>query len=156
MKNLFLVVAIMACGVLTSFAVPAAAIPPAQGSFDHTDKFIDSEGCSFPFEVTQHNYGFYEVFFNEDGSFAKAIVHEKQDVLFSANGKTLLERDTWQTIVEPGGVRIIGLFSHIQGPDGLVLRDAGQLAFDANDNLLYVHGPHPQFFGASFCAGLTP
>src|SRR5713226_1667303 len=99
-------------------------------------------GCSvaLDFNVVQHNYGFYDVFANPHGSLAQVIVHEKEDVWFAANGKTLLERDTWQTIYEPNGFRII-LFAHIQGPGGLVLRDAGQIIFNYPDDPAAVFGP---------------
>jgi hypothetical protein len=34
--------------------------------------------------------------------------------------------------------------------------DAGQIAYNADGTVAYVHGPHPQLFGASFCDALTP
>ena len=45
----------------------------------------------------------------------------------------------------------------LNGPAaGIVLLDAGQLVFDADDNLVHAPGRHPQFFGASFCDALVP
>jgi hypothetical protein len=142
-------------------ASQAVAAKPDHGTFDFTDAFVDTETCApapwgFDIFATQHEYGFFNVFFDGDGNFVKLIAHRNIDFVITANGKTLIERDKITTIVTPEGSRDIGLFAHIQGPHGVVLRDAGQLAFDAEDNFLYARGPHPQFFGATFCAALAP
>jgi len=47
------------------------------------------------------------------------------------------------------------LLAHIQGSNGLVLRDAGQLVANPDGSLRYVHGTHPQFFGETFCPALA-
>lgn len=53
-------------------------------------------------------------------------------------------------------MRDAGLTVHIQGPGGIVMRDAGQIIYsDTDETVADVHGPHPQLFGASFCAVLT-
>ena len=98
------------------------------------------------------------MFSDGDGHFVKALVHIDYDATISANGKTLVERDTFtRTFYADGTMRDAGLTVHIQGPGGIVLRDAGQVVYrDINETVAYVHGPHPQLFGASFCQALTP
>ena len=160
MKKPLLVVALAVVGLLSVVAAPASAMPPQRGSFDFMDQFTDAEYCAafgFAFDVTEHNYGFFDVYFDADGNFVKAIVHDNFAFVLTANGKTLIERDTITLIFTPDEDREIGSFAHIQGEHAeMVLHDAGQLAFDAADNLLYVHGPHPQFFGETFCPALAP
>jgi hypothetical protein len=73
------------------------------------------------------------------------------------NGLTRIGRDQTAIIFTDDGSREIGLWTHIQGPRlGMVLRDAAQLVFGPGDTFLYARGPHPQFFGASFCEALVP
>ena len=147
------------CTATVAFAAPAGATLPEHSSFDFTDQFSDPDYCAsfgFAFDVTQHEYGFFTVYFDADGKFVKAIVHNNVDFTLTANGKTLVERDTFTIIFTPDGHREIGSFAHIQGDHGIVLRDAGQLVFDADDQFLYARGPHPQFFGETFCSELAP
>jgi hypothetical protein len=151
-----------AAGLLAlSISSPAAAAKPDRGSFDFTDAFVDPDTCAaapwgFDIFATQHEHGFFNVYFDGNGEFVKVIVHRNIDFVITANGKALIERDNITTIITSEGSRDIGLFAHIQGAHGLVLRDAGQLAFDVDDNLVYARGPHPQFFGETFCAALAP
>ncbi len=145
---------------LSAVAVPAAAAPPNRGSFDFTDQFTDPDYCAafgFAIDATLHEYGFFTVYSDSGGNFLKRIVHINIDFVLTANGKTLIERDTITLIFTSDGHREIGSFAHIQGDHaGMVLHDAGQLVFDNEDNLLYARGPHPQFFGETFCPALMP
>jgi len=105
--HLFSVIgAVVAAALL--LAGTASAVTPSRGSFDDTQVFVDSEVCAaapwgFDVHVLQHEYGFFDVLFNQDGSFAKAIVRSNYDATISANGKTIVERDTWQTTFYPDG-----------------------------------------------------
>jgi hypothetical protein len=148
------------CALAPFLSGSAAATPPERTSFDFTDQFTDPDYCAsfgFAFDVTEHEYGFFTVYSDSAGNFAKTIVHDNFDFVFTANGKTLLERDTITLILTPDGHREIGSFSHIQGDHaGMVLHDAGLLVFDADGHLVGVHGPHPQFFGETFCPALAP
>jgi hypothetical protein len=137
------------------------ATTPDHGSFDFTDQFTDPDVCAafgFAMDAKQHEYGFFTVYFDSDGDFLKVIVHDNVDFILTANGKTLIERDTKTLIITPDGRREVGSFTHIQGDHaGIVLHDAGQLVFDSEDNLLYARGRHPQFFGdETFCPALMP
>jgi len=143
-------------------AAPAFGNAPERFTYDNHDAFVDTETCAadpwgFDLHATEHAYGFVTVFTDSNGDFVRAINHLNLDFQISANGLTLTERDQITMIFTADGRREIGLWTHIQGPDGgMVLRDAGQLVFDTDDQFLYARGPHPQFFGASFCDALGP
>ena len=139
----------------------AASGAPIRGSFDDGyNSFIDTEVCAaapwgFDVDATEHVYGFYEVWFDANGDFVRAIVHLNYDGSISANGNTIVERDTWTLFIDEDGTRDVGLTVHIQGPGGIVVRDAGQIVRDADGNLLFVRGPHEQLFDVSFCPALA-
>jgi hypothetical protein len=163
-KHLQRVTLLGVLGAALLFAGTASAAKPFRGSFDDTLAFVDSEVCAaapwgFDVNVVQHVYGFFEVFsFNPDGSEAEGRVHINYDATISANGKTIVERDTWEITSYPDGSdRFTGSSHHIQGPGGIVLRDAGQVVFNADDSVNYAHGPHPVLIdGVSFCPALAP
>jgi hypothetical protein len=141
----------------------AGATPPEHGTFDNGfNSFVDTEVCAaapweFDVHATEHEYGRFTVFSDQDGNFVKAIVHFNYDATISANGITLVERDTWTaTFYADGTSRDVGLTVHIQGPGGIVVRDAGQIVFNADGTVNYIRGPHEQFSGVSFCPALTP
>jgi hypothetical protein len=152
------------CGVGAVAAVllasPAAATPPEHGTFVIPDEGTDPAGttCAFPVHFSQVERGDFRAFADRDGNFVKTIVHIDYDATISANGKTIVERDTFKrTFYADDTMRDTGLTVHIEGPGGIVMRDAGQIVYsDFDETVAYVHGPHPQLFGASFCAALTP
>ncbi len=141
-------------------APSAGAAPPARGTFDTTNSFTDTEVCAaFGFDVfvpVEHEYGFFTVFTDRTGDVVKVQVHTNYDATITANGKTIQERDTWTDFFYPDGSRMVGNSVHIQGPRGIVQHDAGQVVFDADGNVVAIHGPHPQFLGETFCPALMP
>jgi hypothetical protein len=108
-------------------------------------------------DFSQVEYGIYDVFTDGAGNVVRVQIHTNYDATISANGHVLSERDTWtRTIHADGTMRDVGLTVHILGPSGLVIRDAGQIVYsDTDETLSYVHGPHPQLFGATFCDALA-
>ncbi|MEY2515350.1 MAG: hypothetical protein QOJ89_2708 [bacterium] len=159
MRRLILVGALAIVGIA---ATPAAATAPMRGSFDHSNSFVDDEVCAaapwgFDVSATEHEYGTFHIFVDGAGEFVKAIVHNNYDATISANGKTIVERDTWQiTVYADGTSRFTGSSVHIQGPGGIVVRDAGQVVFDADGNVSYSRGPHEQLVDdVSFCPALA-
>ena len=139
----------------------AASGAPIRGSFDSGyNSFVDTEVCAaapwgFDVNATEHEYGFYELWLDANGDFDRAIVHLNYDAWISANGNTIVERDTWTLFVDERGTYDVGLTVHIQGPGGIVVRDAGQIVRDADGNLLWTRGPHEQLFDVSFCPALA-
>ena len=98
------------------------------------------------------------MFFDQQSNVVKVIVHTKYQDTITATGKTIHERDTWTTFFYPDddGSRTVGLTVHIQGRGGIVQLDAGQIVRDADGNVLYTRGPHPQLSGETFCSALAP
>ncbi|HEX5013635.1 MAG TPA: hypothetical protein VFV72_05675 [Candidatus Limnocylindrales bacterium] len=148
-------------GALLALMPPAAAAAqPEMGSFDNGyESFVDTEFCAaFGFDVTatEHEYGSYQVFRDGSGEFTRLLVHLNYDAWISANGKTLVERDTWTFIGTPDSARNVGLTVQIKGADGMVQLDAGQIVFGADGSIEYVRGPHPQALGETFCPALVP
>jgi hypothetical protein len=133
---------------------------PDHGSFSFGDAFVDAEVWApegFDVDVIETQSGHFEVFFNADGSFKRALVHQTAFFTISANGHTINESDHWQTsYYADGSSRQVGLTVHIQGPGGIVQLDAGQIAFNPDGSVAYIHGPHPQFEGQTFCFALLP
>jgi hypothetical protein len=152
-------VAAVVVGALAS-ATAASADKPTRGTFDDTVVFVDDEVCAaygFDVHVVQHEFGFFDIYANRDGSFAKAKVHQNYDATITANGKTLVERDTYEITITPDGARYTGATVHIQGPRGIVVHDAGQVVFNPDGTIAYTHGPHDQLVdGVSFCPALMP
>jgi len=152
------------CGVGAILAVclasPAAATPPHYGTFIFPDEGTDPAGttCAFAVHFAQVERLDFRAFVDRDGNFLKMLVHIDYDATIGANGITLVERDTFtRTFYADDTMRDAGLTVHIQGPGGIVMRDAGQIVYsDTDETVAYVHGPHPQLFGASFCDALTP
>lgn len=84
--------------------------------------------CEFPVHLSQVERGDVRAFSDRDGNFFKAIVQIDYDATITANGRTLVERDTFnRTIYADDTMRDAGLTVHIQGPGGIVMRDAGQI-----------------------------
>ena len=141
----------------------ASAGKPFKDSFDNgVEVFVDADVCAaapwgFDVDVVQHEYGFFDVFFDQEGNTTKAIAHFNYEATISANGNTIVERDTWQATFFPDGTsRASGSTVHIQGPGGIVVRDAGQVVFNADGSVNFAHGPHEQLIdNVSFCPALT-
>ena len=140
-------------------AVPAQAAVPDHGSFSSTDDYVDDEVCApegFSVSVHQVETGDFQVFLDAGGNFVKAIVHLSYVADISAHGITIHESDRWQSYFYPDGTsRNVGLTVHIKGPGGIVQQDAGGIGFNADGSLAYVHGPHPQALGETFCSAFT-
>jgi hypothetical protein len=140
-------------------AAPAQATAPDHGSFSSTDDFVDAEVCApegFAVSVHQAETGDFQVFLDAEGNFVKAIVHLSYVADITAHGITIHESDRWQSSFYPDGTsRDVGLTVHIKGPGGIVQQDAGGIGFNADGSVAYVHGPHPQALGETFCSAFT-
>ena len=141
-------------------AAPALASPPARGTFSSHEVFVDSEVCApegFSVHVVQDEVNTFLATFDRSGGVAFVAVHTDYRAVITANGHTIVERDKWMDTFYPDGTsRTVGDTVHIQGPAEMVQHDAGQLVFDADGNVVAIHGPHPQFEGQTFCFALLP
>ena len=140
-------------------AVPAQAAVPDHGTFSSTEDYVDDEVCApegFSVSVHQVEVGDFRVFLDADGDFIRAIVHTSYVADITAHGITIHESDRWQSFFYPdGSSRDVGLTVHIKGPGGIVQQDAGQIGFNDDGSVAYVHGPHPQALGETFCSAFT-
>jgi uncharacterized protein YhfF len=137
-------------------APPAQAAVPDHGTFSSIEDYVDDEVCApegFAVSVHQVEVGDFQVFLDAEGDFVKAIVHISYVAEITAHGITIHESDRWQSFFYPDGTsRDVGLTVHIKGPGGIVQQDAGQIGFNADGSVAYVHGPHPQALGETFCS----
>lgn len=152
-----------AIGVAVVMATPAMAwaSPPDRGTFVSHNVFVDSEVCApegFSVDVVEDEVNDFQVFFDRSGDVAMVAVHVDYRAVISANGHTIVERDTWKDTYYPdGSARTVGNTVHIQGPGaGLVQHDAGQIVFGTDGSVQSIHGPHPQAEGQTFCFALLP
>jgi hypothetical protein len=146
-------------GLAGAVIAPAAAVPPDRGTFSSHDVFVDSEVCApegFSVNVIEDEINAFQVHFDRSGDEAFLAVHVSYRAVISANGRALVERDRWtDTFYPDGSSRSVGLTVHVQGPHGIVQRDAGQLVFGPDGSVVAIHGPHPQFEGQSWCFALV-
>jgi hypothetical protein len=152
--------AVAGCAVAALIgAVPAQAAVPDHGTFSTTEDFVDDEVCApegFSVSVHQVESGDYRVFLDAAGDFVSAVVHTSYVADITAHGITIHESDRWQSYFYPDGTsRDAGLTVHIKGPGGIVQQDAGAIGFNADGSVAYVHGPHPQALGETFCSAFT-
>jgi hypothetical protein len=152
-----------AAGVAGLVMAPTAAwaSPPDHGVFASHEVFVDSEVCApegFSVDVVQDEVNSFRVFFDRTGAVASIAVHTDYRAVISANGHTIVERDTWKDTCYPeASARTVGNTEHIQGQGhGLVQHDAGQIVFGTDGSVVATHGPHPQFEGQTFCFALLP
>jgi len=131
MRKILAILATLILGLGSASSASAAGAPPLRGTFDNGfDSFLDPDVCAaapweFDVNATEHEYGFFMVRFDANGDVISVIVHNNYDATISANGHTILERDTWTSFFSAAGSREVGLTVHIQGPGGIVVRDAG-------------------------------
>lgn len=145
---------------------PAGAVPPIHNDFTFEDDFIDTEICDFDVQLRFEGEGTEHLFFEKDGETLKQVVVNLSDNGTATNldtGTTISGHDAWTFIVEfEDGVPITettaGLFFHFNAPGhGIVLIDAGKIAFDLATGEVVVNGPHQVFEGDfdAFCAALA-
>jgi hypothetical protein len=147
-----------------SFAGPAhaAAATTIHGSITFpVQEFDDPDVCAsygFTIHAVEHETLLFNARFDSDGQFAGVFAHHDISFEISANGKTIYESDHYNNLFAPDGTSVaVGNETHIIGEDGkIVLLDAGRIVFDADGNLTFLAGQHPQLLGATFCAALTP
>ena len=159
---LTILIVILALAIFT----PAGAVPLIHTEFDFVDEFVDTGICGFPVQLRFEGEGTEHLFFEKDGETPKKVVVNYSDNGTATNldtGTTISGHDAWTVIVEfEDGVPITettaGLFFHFNAPGhGIVLIDAGKIAFDLATGEVVVNGPHQVWEGDfdAFCAALA-
>jgi hypothetical protein len=142
--------------------VASAAGPtlPTHGHLTFSSDFDDPDTCAaegFSFHVVETATLDFTVTFDSTGDPRLIIAHHHQHDVFTANGKTLVENDSWTDFFQPDGSSVtVGDHTHVQGQNGVVLHDSGRIVEAADGTIEFVAGKHPQFFGATFCQDLLP
>jgi hypothetical protein len=147
------------CALALACTAVAGARVPIHQNISGTTGFVDDTSCGFPIEVSFQFHAAITDFFDASGTFLGAIVEQNLVGTDTANGHTLSETDSYVDHYDAqGGDRLTGLSVHIRLLGGRVLiRDAGNLQFDAEGNVVFVRGPHPLLEGdtAALCAALS-
>lgn len=158
-------VATIALGVAPAHAATSTATSGAQtrhGTFTEADEGDDPDTCAafgFSFHVVVSVTYTFNLLVDSSGDFVRGFVHHDQAVTFTGpTGKTIYESDHFNESFFPDGTSTLtGNSQRNYATNGVLLRDAGRIVFDASGNPASVAGPHPfQIDGATFCPFLAP
>ena len=159
----------VACAAIVALTLVAAAgaARAERFTFGAQGDFVDTESCAFPivghFEYTNDG----TTVFDDQGRIVNLILHQRLVATLTANGVTLREDDRWNVQVdwlagEPVQSKHVGVTLHLIGPDGTVVRAAGQIVFEVVNHfdgpIVAVHGPAlagDAFTQAQFCAAFS-
>lgn len=135
----FALCSVVLVAVMTCCAASAVARAPQKIPFeDFAISGVITDVCPFPIEYTGSQSGHDLLFFDSDGRLTRVQTHATEELVLSANGRTL--------IVEPfpfnvtvrldadGSVKnvfLAGLVFRVQLPDGKKFLSAGRLDFIA-------------------------
>ncbi|MGH2660064.1 MAG: hypothetical protein ACRDHS_10465 [Actinomycetota bacterium] len=146
--------------VLSVGATPAK-LRPATASLSFEDSFVDEGTCAFDiagsFEVRVR----FIVFFDEKGDPAKTITHVNFEATLEnlVTGTILIEQESLTEFedFEANTFTVVGLPIRFRAPDGrFIIRNAGKVVFDEDDNIIFEGGPHPELhFGFDICEALA-
>jgi hypothetical protein len=157
--------------ILVSTAIAALAIttaagasPPAHVTFTGHDQGIDSGVCGFPiaFDIDFEND--LTAFIDAEGGTVRLKLHQAVTGLFTANGVTLHERDTWEVFVDfadgvPVQSKHVGVEFHLRGPDGRLALVTGQTVFQVVNGfdgpVIAQHGLQLEASDAQVCAAFS-
>lgn len=145
--------------VALALAPAAAAATPSIDHFTFERVFIApglSATCGFPIVRDQSGQVIDTVY--SDGS---ERIDETEVDIWTANGKSITERDAFSIYIAlDGTVTLVGANYHaIQPGTGLIVIDAGRVAWNADGDIVVLDGPHPVVLhgrGPTFCAALAP
>ena len=143
-----------------------AAVAPIKEDFTFSgETAVLTDVCSFPVTVVFGGTGTEIDFFDENGNLTRIQIHQVEQDVFTANGKTLVGLPytfNLQVLFDPESGEVThvfasGLVSRVPLPGGDVFLTAGRLDFIANDADFLLQ---PDFGAqgniAGFCAALSP
>jgi hypothetical protein len=154
------VTALAATSVLGVQSATQAA-PPDHYAFSVTDSFADPDVCGaygFSVDTVLHVDFSVTVKLDSNGVPYQLINHVRAATTLSANGHTVTDIDHFQAIQDlpDGALREVGSVYHVMGPQGLVIRESGQIVYNT-DGTITLKGPHPILEGTgTFCSALMP
>ena len=140
-------------------AVPAQAAVPDHGTFSSIEDYVDDEVCApegFAVSVHQVETGDFQVFLDAEGNFLKAIVHTPTSPTSRPTGS----RSTRATGGSPTSTRTARPVTSAspctsRGRAASCSRTRAGSASPPTAAVTYVHGPHPQALGETFCSAFT-
>ena len=165
MRRLLFIVAAAVLGA-AALAQSAAAVAPIKEDFSFSgETSVLTDVCSFPVTVEFSGTGTEIDFFDQSGNLTMIQIHQVEQDVFTANGKTLVGLPytfNLQVLFDPESGEVThvfanGLVSRVPLPGGDVFLTAGRLDFIANDADFLLQ---PDFGAqgniAGFCAALSP
>jgi hypothetical protein len=145
-------------------AYPAAAVPPTREPFEATTIVVAEDICSFPVTIAATQVGTETTFYDQSGDVTRILVHNVEQDVFTANGKSLTGLPytfNIDVLFEDGEVTNVfasGVVARVPLPDGTVFLSAGRLDFEAHPGSQFRIVPDVGRSGdvAAFCAALAP
>jgi hypothetical protein len=149
-----------------ALAPTAIAVAPEKSEFEFTSTAVLTDVCAFPVTVEFSVSGTEIDFFDESGNLTRVQIHNTEQDVFTANGKTLVGLPytfNLQIIVDPDTgefehIFASGVVSRVPLPGGDVFFTAGRIDFAAHPGATFLLQPDVGAKGniAGFCAALSP
>jgi hypothetical protein len=147
------------------FASSAAAEPPTKTEDTFTGTDVLTGVCAFPVNVELTISGTIKEFFDQNGALTRVQIHNVEQDVFSANGKTLVGLPytfNLKILFDSSGnithAFASGEVSRVPLPDGSVFHTAGRADFVDHPGVTFLIQPDHGSQGnlAAFCAALSP
>jgi hypothetical protein len=166
MRRLLFIVAAAVLGA-AALAQSAAAVRPIKEDFTFSDATaVLTDVCSFPVTVVFGGTGTEIDFFDQNGDLTRVEIHQVEQDVFTANGKTLVGVPytfNVQVLFDPESGEVTHVFasgvaSRVPLPGGGFFLTAGRLDFEAHPGADFLLQPDVGTQGniAGFCAALSP
>ena len=165
MRRFLFIVAAAVLGA-AAFAQAAAAVAPDREDFTFTATAVLTDVCSFPVTVEFTGTGTETDFFDQNGNLTRIQIHQVEQDVFTANGKTLVGLPytfNLQVLFDPESGEITHVFasgvaSRVPLPGGDFFLTAGRVDFAAHPGADFLLQPDVGAQGniAGFCAALSP
>jgi hypothetical protein len=158
---------VVAAGLAAAALAPtAAAVEPIKEDISFSNTGVLTDVCSFPVTVEATNTGTQTSFSDHEGNLTRVQIHNVEQDVFSANGRTLVGLPytfNIQVLFDPDSgdpthIYASGLASRVPLPGGDFFLTAGRIDFAAHPDATFVIQPDVGAQGnlAGFCAALSP
>jgi len=162
----FLTTVVAAVLAAAAVAPTAAANEPIREDINVSDTGVLTDVCSFPVTVEATLTGTQTSFSDHEGNLTRVQIHNVEQDVFSANGRTLVGLPytfNIQVLFDPDSGEVThvyanGLVSRVPLPGGDLFLTAGRLDFAAHPDTPFIIQPDVGAQGnlAGFCAALSP